>query len=156
MNGKILEFSVQDNSGIISGADGTRYTFNGSEWKVDNAPIRGMSVDFDVDEDGINAVAVYKALDGGSATPGSKNKTTAGLLAIFLGGVGVHKFYLGYTGSALVYCLINTVGWLVTWILLGLPNVALYVMALIEGIIYLTKSDEEFEQIYVVGKRSWF
>jgi hypothetical protein len=44
----------------------------------------------------------------------------------------------------------------VTIFLLGLPNAALEIIALIEGIIYLTKSDEEFEQTYVVGKKPWF
>lgn len=154
MKGQVLEFSVQTNSGVISGEDGSRYTFIGSEWKGDNSPTRGMSVDFEVQ--GTNALAVYKALGGGSASSGSKNKTTAGLLAIFLGGLGIHKFYLGYTGPGLVYLLVNTIGWIVTIFLLGLPNFALAIMALIEGIIYLTKSDEEFEQTYVVGKKQWF
>jgi hypothetical protein len=36
------------------------------------------------------------------------------------------------------------------------PNIILGVIALVEGIIYLTKTDEEFEQIYVVGKKQWF
>jgi len=154
MKGQVLEFSVQTNSGVISGADGSRYTFAGSEWKGDNSPMRGMSVDFD--SDGTNAVAVYKALGGGIASPGSKDKTVAGLLAIFLGGFGIHKFYLGYTTPGLVYLLVNTIGFSVTWMLVFLPNIVLGVIALIEGIIYLTKSDEDFEQTYVVGKKLWF
>jgi TM2 domain-containing membrane protein YozV len=112
-----------------------------------------MSVDFDVQGD--TAVAVYRALAGTSAS-GSKSKIAAGLLAIFLGGLGIHKFYLGYTGPGLVYLLTNTVGWIVTIFMLGLPNIALWIIALVEGIIYLTKSDEEFEQMYVVGRKGWF
>ena len=156
MKGQILDYSVQTNTGVISGEDGTRYTFSGSEWNGDTPPTRGIRVDFD-EKDG-NAVAVYKALVGSSSSgsTGEKSKLTAGLLAIFLGGLGIHKFYLGYTGPGLVYLLFNTVGWAVTWLLAGLPNFALGVIALIEGIIYLTKSDEEFEQIYVVGKKPWF
>ncbi len=156
MKGQVLDYSVQENSGVISGPDGSRYTFAGSEWKDSVPPARGMSVDFDVHEN--QAVAVYKALGstGSSATPGSKDKIAAGLLAIFLGGLGIHKFYLGYTGPGLVYLLVNTIGWIVTIFLLGLPNIALGIMALIEGIIYLTKSDEEFQQIYVEGNRPWF
>lgn len=156
MRGQILDYSVQTSSGVISSADGTRYNFVGSEWKGDIPPARGLAVDFDP-RDG-NAVAVYRALGGSgvAATPGRKDKTTAGLLAIFLGGLGIHKFYLGFTGPGLVFLLTNTVGWVITWIMLGLPNIALCVIALIEGIIYLTKTDEEFEQTYVVGKKQWF
>jgi TM2 domain-containing membrane protein YozV len=156
MKGQVLDYSIQNNSGVISGADGSRYTFVGSEWKGDKTPSRGMAVDFDAQ--GTSAVAIYLALAGAgsSTTPGVKNKTAAGLLAIFLGGLGIHKFYLGYTGPGLVYLLVNTIGWVVTIFLLGLPNIALGIIALIEGIIYLTKSDEEFEQTYVVGKKPWF
>ena len=35
----------------------------------------------------------------------TKNKTTAGLLALFFGGIGVHKFYLGQGGLGVVYLL---------------------------------------------------
>ena len=155
MKGKVLDYSIQENSGVISGEDGSRYTFPGSEWKEHVPPTRGMSVDFDIQAG--DAVAIYRVLGAaGSSAPGSKSKVTAGLLAIFLGGLGIHKFYLGYTGPGLVFLLFNTIGWIVTWFLLGIPNAALGTIALIEGIIYLTKSDEEFEQIYVTGKKHWF
>ena len=156
MKGQVLDYSIQENSGVISGADGSRYTFVGSEWNGNSSPSRGMAVDFDVQ--GSNAVAIYAALGGASssAAPGSKNKLVAGLLAIFLGGFGIHKFYLGYTGPALVFLLTNTVGWFLTIFLLGLPNMVLGIIALIEGILYLTKSDEDFEQTYVVGQKPWF
>lgn len=156
MKGQVLDFTVQTSSGVISGADGVRYSFTGSEWKGDRMPLRGMSVDFDVQ--GSNAVAVYRALgsSGSSTATGSKSNVAAGLLALFLGGLGIHKFYLGYVGPGLLFLLVNTIGWIVTIFLLGLPNIALGVIALIEGIIYLTKSPEEFEQTYVVGKKPWF
>jgi TM2 domain-containing membrane protein YozV len=153
MKGQILEYSVQTNSGAISGSDGCRYYFSGADWKGGSAPARGMSVDFEVE--GNQAKAVYTSI-GSSSSSSSKNKVAAGLLAIFLGGLGIHKFYLGYTWPGLVYLLCNTVGLLVTWILLFTPNFALGVMALVEGIIYLTKTDEEFEQTYIVGKKHWF
>jgi TM2 domain-containing membrane protein YozV len=152
MKGQILDYSVQTNTGTISGTDGNRYQFAGSEWKGNGTPMRGASVDFEVE--GTQAKGVYAAL--GAATPGSKNKVAAGLLAIFLGGWGIHKFYLGFPGPGLVYLLVNTIGFAVTWILLFIPNIILGVMALVEGIIYLTKSDEEFEQEYVVQKKQWF
>lgn len=153
MKGQILDYNIQSNSGTISGSDGGRYIFSGAEWKGNGPPTRGMQVDFEYE--GNQAKGVYTALMGtvGSST---KSKTAAGLLGIFLGGLGIHKFYLGFTGPGLVYLLTNTVGWVITWILLGIPNIVLGIMAFIEGIIYLTKSDEEFEQIYVVGKKQWF
>lgn len=61
MKGIVLDYSIQTNSGVIVGDDQKRYHFSGSEWKVNNAPQRGMNVDFDVNETG-NAIAIYEAL----------------------------------------------------------------------------------------------
>lgn len=154
MKGQVLDFSVQSNSGIISGSDGSRYTFVGAEWKDDRVPARGMSVDFEAN--GSQATAVYRVAGASGTGSESKNKVAAGLLAIFLGGFGIHKFYLGFTGPGLVFLLVNTIGWVVTWAMLGLPNIALGIVALVEGLIYLTKTDEDFEQTYVVQKKQWF
>lgn len=152
MKGQILDFTVQTNSGLITGSDGNRYEFTGADWKGAAPPHRGMSVDFD--PDGKTARAVYMSV--GTATPGSKSKVAAGLFGILLGGLGIHKFYLGFTGPGLVFLLTNTVGFAVTWLFLFIPNIVLGIIALVEGIIYLTKTDEEFEQIYVVQKKQWF
>ena len=147
MKGQILDFSVQENTGTVSGEDGKRYHFAGAEWKEDRSPSRGMTVDFDTDGD--HAKEVYIAVgssSGGGLTSGSPNKITAGLLALFLGPLGIHKFYLGFTGPGII-CLIGTV------ILIGLPFTR--TVPLIEGIIYLTRADEEFERLYVVEKKQW-
>lgn len=61
MKGQILDFSIQTNSGIISGENGIRYTFSGSEWKEQSVPNKGMMVDFDIDEND-NAIGIYKAI----------------------------------------------------------------------------------------------
>lgn len=152
MKGQILDYSVQTNTGTITGDDGKRYTFGGEEWKSEGTPVRGRVVDFDIEGD--QAKGVYAAL--GQSGTGSKDKTAAGLLALFLGGLGIHKFYLGFTGAGLVFLLTNTIGFVVTWLFLFIPNIILGIIAFIEGIIYLTKSDEEFEQTYVVQKKAWF
>ena len=152
MKGQILDYSVQSNTGTVSGADGKRYSFAGSEWKGTGIPMRSMTVDFEVENN--QAKSVYVAIGGTTGT--SKSKIAAGLLAIFLGGWGIHKFYLGFTGPALVFLLTNTIGFAVTWLMLFIPNIVLGVIALVEGILYLTKSDEEFEQLYVVQKKKWF
>ena len=66
----------------------------------------------------------------------------AGILAILLGGFGVHKFILGYTVPGIIQLVLGCLG--IGWLL-----------GLVEGIIYLTKSDEEFIQTYQVGKKEW-
>lgn len=81
----------------------------------------------------------------------SKSKIAAGLLAIFLGTLGIHKFYLGYTQAGIIMLLVSLLG-----SLLIVGPLVMGVIALIEGIIYLTKSDEQFYLTYVVGRKPWF
>jgi len=71
-------------------------------------------------------------------------KVVAGILGILIGALGIHKFYLGYTKEGIIQILLN--------LLCGLGSL----IGLIEGIIYLTKTDEEFYQTYQVGKKGWF
>ncbi len=66
MKGKVLDFSISENQGIISGDDGNRYTFIGKEWKSPIHPQVGGRVDFDVDNK--NAVGVYIDVPSQSAT----------------------------------------------------------------------------------------
>lgn len=61
MKGKILDFTIQTNTGIILGDDQKRYSFTGSEWKEQQAPIRGNQVDFEVNTES-QATAVYLEL----------------------------------------------------------------------------------------------
>lgn len=157
MKGQILDFSVEDKKGVITVADGTRYEFFDSEWKSAGQPYRGASVDFEIQER--NAVAIYFALGARERRPmrgGAKDKVVAGVLAIVLGGFGAHKFYLGHVGPGLVFLLLNTIGVVLTVWMLLIPNFALLVIAVVEGIIYLSKSDSEFEQIYVIDRKAWF
>lgn len=58
MKGTILDFSIQTNSGTISGDDDNRYFFTGAEWKENRPPQRGDKVDFAVDIDN-NATGIY-------------------------------------------------------------------------------------------------
>ena len=131
MKGQVLDYSVQTNTGTITGTDGARYNFAGSEWKGTGVPTRGMTVDFEAD--GTQAKGVYLAL-GTTAGTSSKNKVAAGLLGIFLGGWGIHKFYLGFTGPGLIFLLVNTVGFAITWLFLFIPNIVLGIIAFVEGI----------------------
>ncbi|QLC67003.1 TM2 domain-containing protein [Flavobacterium sp. LPB0248] len=72
-------------------------------------------------------------------------KVTAGILGIVLGSFGVHKFYLGYSKEGIIQLVVSVVT-------CGLGGI----IGFVEGIIYLTKSDDEFYQTYQVGKKPWF
>lgn len=69
MQGRILDFSITEGRGIITGDDGNRYTFLGQAWKEQQAPTKGQVVDYDVDANG-SAVDVYLALSSPSAAGG--------------------------------------------------------------------------------------
>lgn len=58
MKGKVLDFSIQGNTGIILGDNGSRYPFTGQQWKEQINPIRGTAVDFEVSTDQ-QAIAIY-------------------------------------------------------------------------------------------------
>ena len=83
---------------------------------------------------------------------GADKKIAAGICGILLGWLGIHKFVLGYTKEGIIMLLLGTVGIL----LLGLGPMIVGIIGLIEGIMYLTKSDEEFVATYVDGKKGWF
>lgn len=80
------------------------------------------------------------------------SRIVTGIVAIFFGGLGIHKFMLGLTKEGVILLCLYTLG----CIAVGLGPVAAMVIGVIEGIIYLTKTDEEFYQTYVVGKKAWF
>lgn len=82
-----------------------------------------------------------------------KDHVGAGLFAVFLGMFGVHKFYLGCNNAGFIMLAVSIIGGILT---LGLAAAVIQVIAVIEGIIYLTKSQTEFDQIYVLNQREWF
>lgn len=84
---------------------------------------------------------------------GGKNKVAAGLLGIFLGWLGIRKFYLGYKKEGLIMILVSLIGAILTC---GISIAVISVIGLIEGILYLTKSDDEFAQTYIQGRKGWF
>lgn len=70
-----------------------------------------------------------------TVAPNGKSKLAAGLLALFVGGFGIHKFYLGRVGQGILYLLLF---WTFIPALIGF----------IEGVIYLTMSDNAFVEKY--------
>lgn len=84
-------------------------------------------------------------------------KVLAGILGIFFGGIGVHKFILGYNTEGFILLGITLVSIPLMCIIIGVFTIYIPVLiGLIEGIIYLTKSDEEFYHMYQLNKKAWF
>lgn len=153
MKGKVLDFNFQNGTGVISGDDGQRYNFTNADWKADQHPAVNQVVDFAIEEN--NAKEIY--LDQASqaaAVPqmGEKSKIAAALLAFFLGGLGIHKFYLGCNTAGIIMLVVSILG----IFLVGIPTLVIGVIAFIEFIIYLTKSDADFQAIYGNGQKCWF
>jgi len=83
----------------------------------------------------------------------SKSKIAAGVLGILLGSLGIHKFYLGYTTAGIIMLLVTLVGGVLTF---GVAYFVMGIIGLIEGIVYLTKTDEEFHEVYEKNQHPWF
>jgi TM2 domain-containing membrane protein YozV len=87
---------------------------------------------------GMAGMATSTALVYQGAQPlvrSSRNKTTAGIFALMLGGMGIHKFYLGQTAAGIMYFLF-------CWTFIPA------LISLVEGILFLTMSEEAFAQKY--------
>ncbi|NJL19502.1 MAG: TM2 domain-containing protein [Bdellovibrionaceae bacterium] len=80
---------------------------------------------------------------------GADKKIPAGICGILLGALGIHKFILGYTQEGVIMLV-------VTLVTCGFGGAIIGIIGLIEGIIYLTKTDEEFVATYVSAKKGWF
>lgn len=95
MRGTVLSFSIQTNQGFISGDNGKRYEFTGSDWNLSTTPEVGTKVDFDFETEGNKAFAIYADPTVSQTNKTTKSRVSAGLLALFLGGFGIRYFYLG-------------------------------------------------------------
>ena len=145
MRGRVLSYDNATGAGLISGDDGQRYTLNRMALQGGyTAVVPGTVVDFQVEDGAATSVYVLPS-------SGDKNRIVAAVLAFFLGHWGIHKFYLGKTNAGIIMLLMGTVGWI-----LVIPGLANLTIAFIEFIIYLTKSDQQFYQDYVIGDRTRF
>lgn len=79
---------------------------------------------------------------------GSK-KLVCGLLAIFLNCLGIHKFILGYTSAGLIMLLVSL-------LTCGIGAIPMTIIGFVEGILYLSKTDQQFYDTYMVRRREWF
>ena len=97
----------------------------------------------------LNAATALPPLPPPALGDRASKKIAAGVCGILIGCLGIHKFILGYTGPGLIMLLVSV-------LTCGFAAPVFAVIGLIEGILYLTKSDEEFVRIYVDGRKEWF
>ena len=149
MRGVVLGYDTAAGKGVISGDDDKRYS-------VDRAGLGdgvhslmpGKKVDF-IAESGC-ATSVFPI--AGDFSLGEKNKWIAAALALIFSGLAIHKFYLGKNTAGFIMLAVFLGG----IILAGIPTAIMAIIAFIEGIIYLVKSEQQFYDDYVAGDRAWF
>jgi TM2 domain-containing membrane protein YozV len=91
-----------------------------------------------------------KAVDATFEKLNYRSRKRAAILAIFLGWLGIHKFYLKYTGQGLILLAIGISGMYIPYI-----GFSAFIFGCIEGLIFLTKNDEEFKEIYIKNRKGW-
>lgn len=145
MRGRVLGVDARTGDGLVAGDDGRRYTFQPADWASRGEPAIGIEVDFDADDR--RALSIYPipaAAPPAVAQPAppvrnDRNKYVAAVIAFLLGSLGIHRFYLGRTGSGIAMLVLTctVVGLLITgpW-------------AFIDMIRYLIMSDDEFAARY--------
>ena len=80
---------------------------------------------------------------------GGDKKIAAGICAILVGTFGVHKFILGYKTEGLIMLLVSVLS-------CGMLAIVMQIIGIVEGIMYLTKTDEDFVRTYIYGRKGWF
>ena len=153
MRGQILGVDTRTGDGLVAGDDGRRYTFRPEDWANRGEPAIGLQVDFESDE--TRARSIYPvpgampvrqdAVPAARAASSDRNKLVAALLAFFIGTLGVHRFYLGRTGSGILMLVLSLT---IIGVLISGP------WALIDMIRYLVMSDEEFAHRYARRPRA--
>ena len=73
------------------------------------------------------------------------------VIDILLGLWGIHKFYIGYTQEGIILLVAGTIGWI-----LFVPGLIALVVGIVEGVIYISMSDDEFDRTYIQGHKAWF
>jgi TM2 domain-containing membrane protein YozV len=118
------------------------------EWKPLSA-FPEFAADLKTPPPPISAAAPPSVVSDPAIAARASSKIPAGICGILLGGFGIHKFILGYTAPGLILLLATILTCGIFWPIT-------HIIGLIEGIIYLTKSDQEFVRIYVDSRREWF
>jgi TM2 domain-containing membrane protein YozV len=147
MRGQVLGVDTRTGDGIVTGDDGRRYSFKPDDWAHRGEPAIGMIVDFETDE--TRALSIFP-VPGTSPPPvvaqaapaplgEERNKFVAALIAFLIGPLGIHRFYLGRTGSGIAMVILSCT---IVGLLLTIP------WGFIDMIRYLMMSDREFAERY--------
>ena len=146
MRGHVLGMDQRTGNGMVAGEDGRRYTFTPDDWAHRGEPAIGMFVDFETEQSrALSIFPVPGAQAPALASPSpvsdrnDRNKYVAAILAFVLGPLGIHRFYLGRTGSGIAMLILSCT--LVGLIISG-P------WALIDMVRYLVMSDRDFAARY--------
>lgn len=145
MRGQVLGVDRRTGDGMVAGEDGRRYSFTPTDWADRGEPAVGMLVDFETEQ--TRALSIFP-VPGAAPAPAAaaeraldndRNKYIAAIIAFFLGPLGVHRFYLGRTGSGIVMLVLTCT---IVGLIISAP------WALIDMIRYLVMSDREFAARY--------
>ena len=146
MRGQVLGVDARTGAGQVAGDDGRRYTFGPDDWADRGEPAIGAYVDFETAD--TRALSIFPLPTAAQAvavptTPprprSDRNKFVAAIIAFLFGTLGIHRFYLGRTGSGITMLVL-------TCTLVGLIVTGPW--ALIDTIRYLIMSEDEFAERY--------
>ncbi|MBV9930303.1 MAG: TM2 domain-containing protein [Alphaproteobacteria bacterium] len=145
MRGQVLGVDTRTGHGMVAGDDGLRYRFTQADWAHRGEPAVGMYVDFEAHDS--RALSIFP-VPGTSPAPAAaappvpttdRNKYVAALIAFLVGPLGIHRFYLGRTGTGILMLVLTCT---VAGLILSVP------WAFIDMIRYLVMSDREFAARY--------
>ena len=147
MRGQVLGVDTRTGTGVVTGDDGRRYRFRPEDWAHRGEPAVGMYVDFDVEEDrALTIFPVPGAVPAHAPAPqqpvlggNDRNKYVAAIIAFFAGPLGIHRFYLGRTGSGIAMLILTCT---IVGLIVSIP------WAIVDMIRYLVMSDREFAERY--------